>query len=67
MRQTNWRLVIVGGVLIILALGFFLFMLGLAPQSNDPKTMLETVGQVCGAVGGIAIAMIVAGLIGRKV
>ena len=66
MRQTNWRLVIVGGVLIVLAAGFFLVMLGMAPKSNDPKTMLQTVGEVSGAVGGIAIAMIVVGLIGKK-
>lgn len=66
MRRTNWRLVIVGGVLIVLALGFFLVMLGMAPKSNDPKALLETVGEVSGVVGGIAIAMIVFGLIGRK-
>ena len=66
MRRTNWRLVIVGGVLIVLAAGFFLVMLGMAPKSNDPKTMLQTVGEVSGVVGGIAVAMIVAGLIGRK-
>lgn len=66
MRRTNWRLVIVGGVLIVLAAGFFLVMLGLAPKSNDPKALLETVGEVAGVVGGIAIAMIAVGLIGRK-
>ena len=66
MRRTNWRLVIVGGVLIVLAAGFFLVMLGLAPKSNDPKTMLATVGEVSGVVGGIALAMIAAGLIGKK-
>lgn len=66
MRRTNWRLVIVGGVLIVGAIGFFLYMMGLAPQSNDPKTMLETVGQVSGVVGGIAVAMVIFGLIGRK-
>jgi hypothetical protein len=66
MRQTNWRLVIVGAVLVVLAAGFFLYMLGMAPQSNDPKTMLTTVGEVSGAVGGIAVVMIVFGLIGKK-
>ena len=67
MRRTNWRLVIVGGVLIVLAAGFFLVMLGMAPKSNDPKTMLQTVGEVGGVVGGIALAMIVAGLVGKKI
>ena len=67
MRRTNWRLVIVGGVLIVLAAGFFLVMLGMASKSNDPKTMLQTVGEVSGVVGGIALAMIVVGLIGKKI
>lgn len=66
MRQKNWRLIVVGGVLIVLAAGFFLFMMGMAPKSNDPKALLQTVGQVSGAVGGIALAMVVFGLIGRK-
>jgi len=66
MRQRNWRLVIVGGILVVLVLGFFVFMLGMAPRSNDPKAMLETVGQVSGAVGGIALVLIVFGLIGKK-
>ena len=66
MRQPNWRLIIVGLVLIVAAAGFFVFMMGMAPKSNDPKAMLETVGQVSGAVGGIAVVMIIFGLIGRK-
>jgi hypothetical protein len=66
MRKTNWRLVIVGAVLIVAAAGFFLFMMGMASKSNDPGTMLETVGQVSGGVGAIAVAMIIFGLVGRK-
>jgi len=66
MRQRNWRLIIVGLVLIVAAAGFFLFMMGMAPRSNDPKAMMETVGEVSGAVGGIAVVMVVFGLIGRK-
>ncbi len=66
MRQKNWRLVIVGVVLIVLAIGFFLFMMGMAPKSNDPAAMMRTVGQVSGAVGGIAVVMVLFGLIGRK-
>jgi len=66
MRQRNWRLIIVGMVLIVVAVGFFVFMMGMAPRSNDPKAMLETVGQVSGVVGGIAVVMILFGLIGRR-
>jgi hypothetical protein len=67
MRQKNWRLVIVGAVLIVLGAAFFLYMMGMAPKSNDPQSMLQTVGTVSGLVGGIAVAMILFGLIGRKV
>ena len=66
MRQKNWRLIIVGAVLIVLAAGFFLVMIGMAPRSNDPVTLMRTVGQVSGAVGGIALVMLVFGLVGRK-
>ena len=67
MRRTNWRLVIVGSFLIVLAVGFFLVMLGLAPKSTDPKKVLETVGEVSGVVGGIALTMIAVGLRGKKI
>jgi len=66
MRQKNWRLVIVGGVLIVLAAGFFLYMMGMAPKSNDPQTMMQTVGMVSGGVGGLAVVMMIFGLIGKK-
>jgi hypothetical protein len=66
MRQKNWRLVIVGGVLIVLAAGFFLYMMGMAPRSNDPQSLMQTVGMVSGGVGGIAVAMMIFGLIGKK-
>jgi hypothetical protein len=60
------RLIAVGIVLIVLAAGFFLVMMGMAPKSNDPKSMMETVGQVSGAVGGIAVVMVIFGFIGKK-
>jgi hypothetical protein len=66
MRQKNWRLVIVGGVLIVLAAGFFLYMMGMAPRSNDPQSLMQTVGMVSGGVGGIAVVMMIFGLIGKK-
>jgi hypothetical protein len=67
MRRKNWRLVIVGCVLIVLAVGFYFYMLSMAPRSTDPKTLMQTVGQVSGVVCGISIAMILVGLIGKKV
>jgi hypothetical protein len=66
MRRKNWRLVIVGGVLIVGAIGFFLFMMTVAPKSNNPVEMMRTVGQVAGVVCGISLAMILFGLIGKK-
>jgi hypothetical protein len=67
MRRKNWRVVITGLVLMILALGFFLFMLSMAAKSNDPAALMQTVGTVAGVVGGISLVMIVIGLIGKKV
>jgi hypothetical protein len=66
-RKTNWRVVITGIGMIVLAAGFFLYMMSLAPKSTDPKKMLEIVGEVSGVVAGIAVTMIAVGLIGRKV
>ena len=66
MRQRNMRVVTVGSVLVLAAIGFFLFMLSMAPQSNDPVELMRTVGGVSGVVGGLALAMIVAGLVGKK-
>jgi hypothetical protein len=66
MRQKNWRVVIVGVVLIFMAMAFYLGMLSIAPKSNDPAALMQTVGTVSGAVGGIALVMIIFGLIGKK-
>ena len=66
MRQKNWRFVMAGGLLIVLAVGFFLVMMGMAPKSNDPQGMMRTVGQVAGVCIGISVVLIIAGLIGRK-
>jgi hypothetical protein len=66
MRRKNWRIVIVGGAMIVLAAAFFLGMLSIAPSSTDPKSLMETVGQVWGVVSGIGLTMIVVGLIGKR-
>lgn len=67
MRRKNWRIVIVGFVLIVLALGFYFFMLSIASTSNDPVALMQTVGTVSGAAVGISLVMIILGLIGKKV
>jgi hypothetical protein len=66
MQGKNWRLINVGIVLVALAAAFFFYMLSIASKSNDPKALMETVGQVSGVVGGIGIVMSVVGLIGKK-
>jgi hypothetical protein len=67
MRKKNWRIVIVGLVLIVLGLVFYFFMLSIASKSNDPSALMGTVGTVSGVVGGLGLAMIVVGLIGKKI
>jgi hypothetical protein len=67
MRRKNWRVVIVGFILTVLALGFYFFMTSIASSSTDPVALLQTVGTVSGAVIGISLVMIVFGLIGKKV
>jgi hypothetical protein len=67
MRKRNWRLIIAGAVLLGFAGLFFLAMLGMVPKSNDPATLMSTVGQVSGVVVGIGTVLIILGLIGKKV
>jgi hypothetical protein len=57
----------VGAALIVLSTAFFVGMLAMAPRSNDPEGMMRTVGEVVGVVGGISLAMMAYGLIGRRV
>ena len=66
MRKRNWRLVGFAVFLLILAIGFYFFMLTIAPTSLDPVTMMETVGSASGTVGGLSIALIIIWLIGKK-
>jgi hypothetical protein len=66
MRRTNWRMVIVGFVLGVMAVGFYFFMLSTASNSTDPVALMRTVGTVSGAVGGISLVMIIIGVIGKK-
>jgi len=66
MRQRNWRLIIVGAVLIVLAAMFFVGMQGMAGKSTDPVALMRTVGQVSGVVCGLSLVMIVFGLVGKR-
>lgn len=66
MRQRNWRMVIGGFILLVLALGFALFMTSIAPMSTDPVEMMRIVGGASGTVGGLSIVLILIGLIGKK-
>jgi hypothetical protein len=66
MRRTNWRMAVVGIVLLVAAAAFFVGMLGAAPGSNNPVALMQTVGQVSGVVGSIGLVLAVIGLIGRR-
>ena len=66
MRHRNIRIVIVGVVLIVIALAFFVFMRSIASTSNDPMALMQTVGTVSGVVAGISVVMIIVGLIGKR-
>jgi hypothetical protein len=59
-------MVITGFVLILLALGFFLYMKSIASTSNDPVTLMQTVGTVAGVVSGISVVLIIIGLVGKR-
>jgi hypothetical protein len=67
MRKPNWRLVIVGAVMVVLAVAFFAGMGLAAGRSNDPVALMQTVGTVSGVVGGLGAVMAVFGIIGRRV
>ena len=62
----NKRVVATGASMIGLAVGFFLYMMTVAPRSNDPVAMMQTVGAVSGAVGAIGLAMAIYGLVRRR-
>jgi len=65
-RTKNLRVVYTGVALLVVAVVFFFYMQGMAPRSNDPRKLMEIVGQVAGVVGAISLLMIVFGLVGKK-
>lgn len=66
MRRRNWRIIITGFVLTVLAIGFYFFMQSVRSSSTDPTALMQTVGAVSGAGVGISLVMIIVGLIGKK-
>ena len=66
LRRMNWRFIITGFVLVLLALGFYFFMMSVASTSTDPAALMQTVGTVSGAAIGVSVALILLGLIGKK-
>jgi len=58
--MTNLKLARAGIFLIVVAALFFVAMLWLAPQSNDPAELMRIAGQAAGVAGGIGVALIVA-------
>ena len=66
MRKVNWRLLIVGLVLILLAIGFFAGMGSMAGRSNDAVSMMQTVVTVSGLVGALGAVMALFGFIGKR-
>jgi hypothetical protein len=66
MKATNWRFVIVGGVMVLLAIGFFIVMGAMASQSTDPAALMSTVGSVSGVVAALGIVLGVLGFMGKK-
>jgi hypothetical protein len=66
MRKTNWRLVIVGLVLVVLAAGFFVGMMAMTSRSNDPVALMQTVGTVSGVVGALGLVMALFGFRGTR-
>jgi hypothetical protein len=63
----NVRVVLTGIAMVAMALAFFFGMSAyMAPKSNNPTSMMQTVGMTSGAVGGIGIVMIVIGALRRK-
>ena len=67
MRRKNWRVFIVGLVLAFIAVAFYFYMLSITSKSTDPVALMKTVGAVAGVVCGLALVMIIIGLIGKKV
>ena len=67
MREKNWRFIGAGALLIVLSLAFFVGMLGMAARSSDPVGLMRTVGEVVGVLSGLSLALIAAGVVGKRI
>ena len=66
MRKRNLRFIFTGVLFIALAVGFYFFMTSIAAQSNDPVEVMRISGQASGVAIGVSLALIIAGIIGKK-
>ena len=66
MQPKNRRVVFAGLGLLLFAVAFFIVMLSMAPRSTDPTELMRTVGAISGTVGGLAIAMMVIGMLKKS-
>jgi hypothetical protein len=62
----NLRVIVTGAALAGLALAFFFGMATIAPKSNDPVAMMQTVGTVSGGVGVLGLVLVVFGVARKK-
>jgi hypothetical protein len=62
----NLRVIVTGAALAGLALAFFFGMATIAPKSNDPVAMMQTVGTVSGGAGVLGLVMVVFGVARKK-
>lgn len=66
MRRRNWRVVIAGVLLLVMAVVFYNILSTMAPQSTDPVEMMGIAGSIAGTAIGIGVVMLLIGLLGKK-
>jgi hypothetical protein len=66
MQYANRRVVFAGFGLLLFAVAFLIVMLAMAPRSTNPAELMRIAGAVSGAVGGLAIAMMVIGTLKKR-
>jgi uncharacterized integral membrane protein len=66
MASQGLKLARAGYFLLAVAAIFFIAMMFLAPQSNDPVEVMRLAGQAAGVAAGIGIVLIVVDLLKRR-
>ena len=66
MRRRNWRLVLGGVFLIVMAFAFYILMLFNASRATDPTELMRLAGSISGGAFGIGLVLILLGIIGKK-